>query len=83
MVKGMILMNDNFFDWLPSDIDGGDIDSICLNCKLEEKIPDFIYGEFSEKVKHKELKTNQAVSTIYCNRCHKLKTVSKYWINHE
>lgn len=60
-----------------------DIESICLNCGLEEKVPDFIYDEMGSRVKHKELKTNQKVSTIYCNRCGKFKTVSKYWLNHE
>ena len=58
-----------------------DIESICLNCGLEEKIPDFIYDEMCEKKKHNELKTNQKISTLYCNRCQKLKVVSKYWIN--
>ena len=59
------------------------IESICLNCGLEETIPNFIYDEMGGKEKHKELKTKQKVSTIYCNRCGKYKTVSKYWLNHE
>ena len=53
-----------------------DIKSICLNCGLEETIPDFIYDEMGGK-------SNQKVSTIYCNKCGKFKTVSKYWLNHE
>ncbi len=60
-----------------------DIKSICLNCESEETIPDFIYDEMVGKAKHKELKTKQKVSTIYCNRCDKFKTVSKYWLNQE
>lgn len=75
---------DQFGEWID---DMGtyipDIESICLNCGLEDTIPDFIYDEMSESVKHKELKTKQKVSTIYCNRCGKLKTVSKYWLSHE
>lgn len=60
-----------------------DIDSICLNFGLEETIPDFFYDEISEKAKHKELKTKQKVSTIYCNRYGKFKTVLKYWLKHK
>lgn len=75
---------DEFGEWLD---DMGpyipDIKSICLNCGLEETIPDFIYDEMGGKAKHRELKTKQKVSTIYCNRCGKFKTVSKYWLNHE
>ena len=41
-----------------------DIKSICLNCELEETIPDFIYDEMEGKSKNKELKTEQKVSTI-------------------
>ena len=60
-----------------------DVKSICLSCGFEETIPDFIYDEMGEKEKHKELKTKKKVSTIYCNRCGKYKTVSKYRLTHE
>lgn len=91
MVNGGNIMNedfdfkiDDFGEWID---DMGpyipDVKSICLNCGLEETIPDFIYDEMGGKAKHKELKTEQKVSTIYCNRCGKFKTVSKYWLNHE
>jgi len=69
-------------DWI-DDLEESDIESICLNCGLEELIPDFIYDEMGGKSKHKELKTKQKVSTIYCNKCGKSKTVSKYWVKHE
>ena len=75
-----IMENDFIFNF---DDTSSDIESICLNCGLEEKVPNFIYDEMGSRVKHKELKTNQKVSTIYCNRCGKFKTVSKYWLNHE
>ena len=42
---------------------------------------DLLYRKLLEK--HKELKTKKKVSTIYCNRCGKYKTVSKYWLTHE
>lgn len=78
-------MDNEDFDFINMNLDDDlpDIESICLNCGLEETIPDFIYGEMGGKQKHKELKTKQKVSTIYCNRCGKFKTVSKYWLNHE
>ena len=60
-----------------------DVKSICLSCGFEETIPDFIYDEMGGKEKHEELKTKKKVSTIYCNRCSKYKTVSKYWLTHE
>lgn len=53
--------NDFIFNF---DDTSSDIESICLNCGLEEKVPDFIYDEMGSRVKHKELKTNQKVSTI-------------------
>ena len=65
MVNGGSIMNedfefkiDEFGEWID---DMGpyipDIKSICLNCGLEETIPDFIYDEMGGKAKHKELKT--------------------------
>jgi len=53
-----------------------DIDSMCLNCGFEQKIPDFIYGEMGILLKHKEL-NNKSVCTIYCNNCQKLKVIPK------
>ena len=75
----------NLFNLFSKDTEPSipDIKSICLNCGLEETVPDFIYDEMGSKVKHNELKTKHKVSTIYCNRCGKLKTVSKYWLKHE
>ena len=57
-------------------IDDNDIDSICLNCGLEEEIPAFIYDEMGKLITHKEL-NNKNVYTIYCNNCEKLKVISK------
>ena len=75
----------NFFNLFSKNTEPSipDIKSICLNCGLEELVPDFIYDEMGSKVKHNELKTKHKVSTIYCNKCGKLKTVSKYWLTHE
>ena len=55
----------------------GDAPDFLIDRKAVAKIT------FSNKEKHKELKTNKKVSTIYCNKCGKYKTVSKYWLNHE
>lgn len=51
------------------DYSGGDIETICLNCGYTEKVPDFIYDEFSTKKYHFKLK--KKVPTITCMNCQK------------
>lgn len=63
-----------------NDVPDGDVKSICLNCGYEDTIPDFIYDEFSEKIKHKELKNDKKISTLNCSRCNKLKIIPKQYI---
>ena len=54
---------DELGKWI-DDLEESDIESICLNCGLEEVVPDFIYDEMGGKSKHKELKTKKKVSDI-------------------
>ena len=44
-------MDNEDFDFINMNLDDDlpDIESICLNCGLEETIPDFIYGEMGGK----------------------------------
>lgn len=49
------------------------IKKIYINYGLEKTIPNFIYDKMGVKVKYSELKAKRKISTIYCNRCGKLK----------
>ena len=70
-------VTDNFLG-----VDDSDVDSICLNCGREEKIPDFIYDEMGHLTLHKELGNKKAYS-LYCNNCRKLKVVSKSYLENK
>lgn len=51
------------------DYKNEDIDTTCLHCGFTEKVPDFIYDEFSRKKYH--LKIKKRVSTLNCSKCEK------------
>lgn len=58
--------NYNFDDY---DYEDDYIESICLNCKKTDSVPDFIYDECSRKKYH--LKLNKKISTLECGYCGK------------
>ena len=66
-------IDDEFIDDIIDDSD--DIDSICLNCGKEDRIPCFIYDEYSKKRYH--LKIKKKVSTLQCGFCGKETVIPK------
>ena len=63
LIDDILDPNYNFDDF------GSDIDTTCLSCGKTDKVPDFIYDEYSRKKYHFKLK--KKVSTLYCNKCGK------------